>query len=63
VQNTQAEIDRVTRILGELDVLEEKLTIFTNIRDKVKQLRNRVDAADDRLERSRPTGHTVRSRR
>jgi len=57
MQSADAEIARVRRILSDIDTFEEESAKIKRIRDKMRQLRNSVDAADERLDRSRASGH------
>jgi hypothetical protein len=43
------------RIMREIDHLEEEFAKMKRIRDKIKGVRNNVDALSARLDRSRPT--------
>jgi len=62
VRDADSEIQRMRRILGEIDTLEQEFEKIKRIRDKVKQLRNNVDVLSDRLDRSRPSGHSSGTR-
>ncbi|EXJ83807.1 hypothetical protein A1O1_07434 [Capronia coronata CBS 617.96] len=62
MQDADAQIARMRRILREIDALEADFEMVKKIRDKVKQLRNHVDQVGDRLERSRPSGHAAGGR-
>lgn len=57
MQNADAEISRMRRIMAEIDQLEEEFDKTKRIRDKIKHFRNNVDAISERLDRSRPSGH------
>lgn len=43
------------KIIAELDRFEAEFEKVKRVRDRVKQLRNEVDAMDARLDRGRPT--------
>ncbi|KIX98260.1 uncharacterized protein Z520_06340 [Fonsecaea multimorphosa CBS 102226] len=58
VQNADNEIARMRRIIAEIDKLEEDFEKTKRIRDKIKGIRNNVDELSDRLDRSRPSGHS-----
>ena len=57
IQNADAEIARMRRIMAEIDSLEADFERVKNIRDVVKRLRVRVDDASARLDRSGGHGH------
>lgn len=54
IQNADAEIARMRRIIAEIDNLETEFEKFKHIRDVVKGLRARVDKADSKLSRTTP---------
>jgi hypothetical protein len=51
VQNADAEIERMHRIMAEIDRLDADFKRIAHIKEVVKRLRARVDAADSRVER------------
>jgi hypothetical protein len=58
VQNADAEIARMRRIISEIDALEAEFEKVKHIRDVIKRLRLRVDDAESRLDRSHAHGHS-----
>jgi len=62
MQDADAQISRMRRILADIDKLEVDFEMAKRIRDKIKHLRNNVDQVSDRLDRSRPSGHASGAR-
>ncbi|EXJ72263.1 uncharacterized protein A1O5_04767 [Cladophialophora psammophila CBS 110553] len=59
VQNADNEIARMRRIITEIDNLEQQFEQLGRVRDKIKAIRNNVDELSERLDRSRPSGHSA----
>ncbi|KIW75972.1 hypothetical protein Z517_10717 [Fonsecaea pedrosoi CBS 271.37] len=57
-RDADREIARMHRILADIDKLEEDLGKIKRIRDKIRAIRNNVDELGDRLDRTRPSGHS-----
>jgi len=53
IQNADAEIARMKRIMAEIDHLEGEFEKVRNIRDVIKDLRKRVDELDRRMDQPR----------
>jgi uncharacterized protein YPO0396 len=53
IQNADAEIARMKRIMAEIDHLEGEFEKVRNIRDVIKDLRKRVDEMDRRMDQPR----------
>jgi hypothetical protein len=58
IQNADAEIARMRRIIAEIDAVEAEFDKIKHIRDVIKRLRARVDEAESRLDRSHTHGHS-----
>ncbi|KAF7505792.1 hypothetical protein GJ744_000463 [Endocarpon pusillum] len=57
IQNADAEIARMKRIMAEIDHLEGEFDKVKRIRDVIKELRKRVDDLDRRMDQAR-SGHS-----
>jgi vacuolar-type H+-ATPase subunit I/STV1 len=53
IQNADAEIARMKRIMAEIDHLEGEFDKVRRIRDVIKELRKRVDELDRKMDQSR----------
>lgn len=53
IQNADAEIARMKRIMAEIDHLEGEFDKVRRIRDVIKDLRRRVDELDRRMDQAR----------
>lgn len=53
IQNADAEIARMKRIMAEIDHLEGEFDKVKRIRDVIKELRKRVDELDRRMDQPR----------
>jgi hypothetical protein len=53
IQNADAEIARMKRIMAEIDHLEGELEKVQHIRDVIRELRRRVDELDRRMDQPR----------
>lgn len=62
MQDADSEIKKMRRIIADIDALEERLAMIKTIRDKIRRFKNNVDAVSDRLDRSRPSGHSSSAR-
>ena len=58
IQNADAEIARMRRIIGEIDALEEEFDKIKHIRDVIKRLRARADDVEARLDRTHTHSHS-----
>ena len=58
IQNADAELARMRRIISEMETLEADFEKVKHIRDVIRRLRLRVDEADSRLDRSHAHGHS-----
>lgn len=58
IQDADAEIVRMRRIMAQIDVLEGEFDKVRKIRDVIKELRKRVDELDRRMDQPRTShGH------
>lgn len=62
IQNADAQITRMRRIIAEIDALEDEFDKIKHIRDVVKRYKARVDDLDARLDRSQGHSHSHSSR-
>lgn len=61
IQNADAEIARMKRIMAEIDHLEGEFDKAMRIRDVIRELRKRVDDLDRRMDQSRSSHNTSQS--
>lgn len=55
--DAESQLQRMRRIIADIDALEADLKRITHIKDVVKRLRSRVDGADSRLDRTTSSHH------
>ena len=61
-RDADAEIERMHRIMADIDRLDADFRRITHIKEVVKRLRARVDATDGRMERATPSHQSQAAR-
>lgn len=56
--SAESAVERMRRLVKNIDQFEDDLKRAKNIKDVVKRLRARVDGTGDRLDRSTPSHHS-----